>query len=310
MVVSEEQKNVCPLCGASSITPYFDTDARLCKCIACNVGFLDRSLWIEDLHTYYESNESYSGNSFDEERVSIMRRAAVDLLKIMSRFITVPVGKMLLDIGSNYGIFLDTAKQAGYQVSGVEMNKKLAEQAKERGLMVTQGAALDIDSTATYDVVTMIHVLEHISDVQTMLAKVHTALKRGAHFFVEVQNIESSIAKKHKESWKYVSLEHLYYFTPPTLKKLLEDAGFTVISIIPRNHYLETFSITYLLQYLFPTKQKRDRFFKKGEISNDPVKSTPKQHPFFKRLLRSVLIFLIRILRRQDLMLIVAQKTK
>ena len=68
------------------------------------------------------------------------------------------VGSML-DVGCSSGALMKLAKEAGWQVAGVEPNKasrKLAEQ-----LGIVYSALADVDKT--FDLVSAIHVLEHVS---------------------------------------------------------------------------------------------------------------------------------------------------
>jgi 2-polyprenyl-3-methyl-5-hydroxy-6-metoxy-1,4-benzoquinol methylase len=300
----------CPLCGSTNTKSYFGSDDRLQKCTVCDVGFLDPALWITELDSYYETNPAYAQNGLDTRKVEVMRHGADALLTIMNKYVRAGSDKKLLDVGSNYGVFLEEAQKRGYVVEGIEMNTSLVREAQSRSLPVSHGGAMDISNTKQHDVITLIHVLEHIPEVREVVRKIHGALADDGFFFVEVHNIDSYIARKHKESWKYVSLEHLYYFTPRTLTKLLQDEGFSVVDVITRNHYLETFSIKYLFQHLFATPFHSDRFFKKGDMPIPPAVEMPQEKDGIRSRIRSVLIFLITLFSREDLMLLVAQKRR
>ncbi len=298
----------CPLCDSTQNESFYGDDNRILRCSHCNLGFLNPDLWIRNLDAYYEQNPAYAENSLDQDKIQLMKAAAKDLVVIMNRFVASVSGNKLLDIGSNYGIFLEHANSCGYLTKGLELNKTLVEKSQKRGLNVTCGGALDITDRDSYDTITMIHVLEHVSDVRSALEKMHIALKKNGLLFLEVHNADSYISKKHKSSWKYVSLEHLYYFTPKTLTDLLREQGFDILHVQSRNHYLESFSIKYLFQYIWATEQHRDRFFKKN-IDLKTKKEYFKQNvSFVRKVIRRVLICIIKMLKREDLMLIVAKK--
>jgi SAM-dependent methyltransferase len=140
-----------------------------------------------------------------------------------------PPGR-LLDVGSGKGAFLAAARDAGWDVLGVEFAAEAAEAARATfGIDVIVGDFLAIRPLGTFDVVTMWHVLEHVRDPMGALVHAADSLKPDGRLVVSVPNIESLQARLGGEDWFHLDLpRHLFHFTPRSLATLVEGAGFRV----------------------------------------------------------------------------------
>ena len=56
-------------------------------------------------------------------------------------------------------------------------------------------------------------------------------LETNGCLILQVPQIDSFIAKRQKENWQAVGLDHVNYFSKKTITKLLEDKGFTLVKI-------------------------------------------------------------------------------
>jgi SAM-dependent methyltransferase len=82
-------------------------------------------------------------------------------------------GKRLLDVGSGLGFFLRTAAEAGFQVSGIEPDANVVEKARQGGFEVRHGYFPDcLASTERFDVIVFNDVLEHVVDLDAVMASV------------------------------------------------------------------------------------------------------------------------------------------
>jgi hypothetical protein len=145
----------------------------------------------------------------------------------------------LLDIGTGDGEFLDVARAAGYDVVGTEPSATGAGLASARGHDVRTGTLEEIDfGDRRFDLVTVWHVLEHVSRPGNFLLRAHRLLRPGGLLFVAVPN-EEWILLPRRLRWyssrhplpRLVTGEeiHLTHFQPPTLKGALCRAGFEPI---------------------------------------------------------------------------------
>ena len=99
----------------------------------------------------------------------------------------------------------------------------------------------------SFDAITLWDVLEHMADPIAVLKKAARLLRPGGILALNVPNIESLIAKLMGSRWPLLLTEHLYYFSPSSLRLLLERSGFSVAGFHLHPVY---FSVGYLLHRL------------------------------------------------------------
>ena len=86
-----------------------------------------------------------------------------------------PTGR-LLDIGAGAGILVDAANRAGYRAEGVEPSDWMVRRAAEHGVTVHRGVLPMPGISGPYDVVTLVDVIEHVSDPADLLAQARAVL--------------------------------------------------------------------------------------------------------------------------------------
>jgi SAM-dependent methyltransferase len=91
---------------------------------------------------------------------------------------------------------------------------------------------------ATFDVVTMWDVIEHLTDPRGTLEQAYRLLKPGGLMVVHTIDIESLFARLMGTHWPWLMEMHIYYFSRRTLRKMLEQCGFQVLSDRPQGRYL------------------------------------------------------------------------
>lgn len=149
----------------------------------------------------------------------------------------------LLDVGCSNGYFLAVARQKGWQVYGVEVCKELVRHInKYLNLNISIGTLEETKfSSDFFDVVYLNHLLEHLRDPMAFLVEVHKLLKDDGLLFIGVPNANDSLNSLNRIlSWLKLRRVwtgdlcppmHLYAFTPHTLTKMLEKAGFRILSL-------------------------------------------------------------------------------
>jgi SAM-dependent methyltransferase len=73
-----------------------------------------------------------------------------------------------------------------------------------------------------FDVVTLWDVLEHVSSPTRALKVVHRWLKPGGWLFMNLPNSDSLAARVMGSRWVLLLREHLWYFSPTTVQRMLE----------------------------------------------------------------------------------------
>ena len=84
--------------------------------------------------------------------------------------------------------------------------------------------------SAPFDTITCWHVLEHVQHPMALAKWAHANLKPGGIFQVTVPNLASWQARMFDKDWLHLDVpRHRYHFSPDTLAKLLDDAGFEIV---------------------------------------------------------------------------------
>jgi 2-polyprenyl-3-methyl-5-hydroxy-6-metoxy-1,4-benzoquinol methylase len=141
-----------------------------------------------------------------------------------------PPGNRLLEIGVGSGSFLNFMKDKGFDVTGCDLSRTICEHVNEKfGISIYNGFVADSPSNVQYDLVVMNHVLEHVNEPIKLLNDLRIRMKADSLLQVAVPNVASWEAKL--PGWTSYEPYHLIYFTPETLQRTLEKAGFRVISL-------------------------------------------------------------------------------
>ena len=99
-----------------------------------------------------------------------------------------------------------------------------------------------------------------------VLKKAYKELKPGGIAFAVVHDVECLVARLSGERFPPYNLYHHYFFSKKTLRKLLEAAGFQVITVEPT---LNCYSLGFFLEKAprFPGKQFVSRLLEKTRLA-------------------------------------------
>lgn len=136
----------------------------------------------------------------------------------------------MLDIGSGKGHFLAAAREAGWDVTGIDLSAEAASYTRHRyGIDVTVGDIAELDLGDRFDVVTLWHVLEHLPRPGEQLERCHSLLRSGGRLVVSVPNGASLQARLSRAHWLHLDVpRHIFHFDGRSLAMLLAKHGFEV----------------------------------------------------------------------------------
>jgi len=187
-----------------------------------------------ELQGYYESSSYISHSDIAKGFMdSLYHGVKKYTLALKLRLITSLHGGSgtLLDIGTGTGDFLKLAKENNWNVRGVEPNIKAAAIAKQKGIDAL--VSMDDLKGEVFDVVTLWHVLEHLSDLENMIQKIENFVKPGGLLIVAVPNFRSYDAKYYKNYWAaYDVPRHLWHFSKKSIG-IIFSSKMKIIKIKP-----------------------------------------------------------------------------
>ncbi len=138
-------------------------------------------------------------------------------------------GKQFCDIGCGGGYLLGILARAGYSAVGVEPDPTARNVATERGLRVLEGTAEKLPeeiSSQRFDVVFMLHALEHCIDPRKAIRNALSLLSPGGVLVVETPNNAALGMKSAGPAWQWLDVpRHQNFFTPESLRKICTDVG-------------------------------------------------------------------------------------
>ena len=154
-------------------------------------------------------------------------------------------GGRVLDVGCGNGGFLVFMRELGWSVEGIDPDREAVARACEAGANARVGTADQLGAEdAAYDAITLHHVIEHIHDPATALARVRARLKPGGTLWIAAPNANSPGHEMFGTNW--VALDaprHLVLFSEAGLRGLLGSCGFKRV----RNERPGTTSAAFIL---------------------------------------------------------------
>ncbi len=276
-------------------------------CNKCGLIFTDPRHDTNGLYDNYY-NETAGRFGLGIERVIRIFR----FFRAFKIFTIAPHARHILDIGSGRGLMLYYLKKYyNYQKAiGVQISKNAAEFSRNKlGLEIYDKDLLElsIDNTR-FDIITMWHVLEHLSCPEKYIDKVWHMLGDKGTLVIEVPNFNSWSRPLTKKHWLGLDPDHhLNFFTPGSLSSLLQKHNFNVINIHTFSlEYSLFISIQSLVSLLTNSNHALFRFLQ------DPRLDSRIIFHIFLFVLLSPICFLINILlyfsKSGEVLLIVAEK--
>lgn len=231
----------CPVCKTDKFKKKFSKGGlTFVRCIECSLLYINPQPADEEISALY--NKDYYkpwGLDTDSSVVCDMKMASFNMkLEIVEKYKT--KGR-ILDIGCATGFFLESAKARGWDVYGLDISEYSAGIAGDkvgRDRVFNGSLAEAKYEDCFFDVVFMSDLIEHIKDVDSFMSDVRRILKKGGVAAIVTPNEASLSRKITGDFWPHFKMEHLLYFSPYTLKKVLEKSGFKVLSLSPASKYL------------------------------------------------------------------------
>lgn len=186
--------------------------------------------------------------SYDDDDYFVSRNRYVQQWEMFSRIFDLLMEKIvrfkpggrLLDVGAGVGTLVAAAHARGYTACGVELSPWAARFASEdKGLDIFTGLLESAGfPNQGFDVVTINHVLEHLENPQATLQEIGRILAPDGLLVIGVPNIGSIMAGLKGARWASLRPdEHIWHFTPATLRRLVQQSGFEELYFESRDNH-------------------------------------------------------------------------
>lgn len=233
-------ENTCTICN--SALDFGPMIRNICRdgraydvffCEACKVGVT------VPMPSREELSRLYSSGSYRADGGKRFNRL-IELLIYISRLLRkrrirkyIEKGR-ILDIGCGRGLFLHIMRKGGWEVAGLEFDRESALNAREAyGIPVSGGELKDSGfPDGHFDVITMSHVLEHLTSPQAMIAECRRLLRKGGLLICAVPDISSPQASAGKGVWFHLDVPyHTHHFSEAGLLSLLRRNSFGPVRV-------------------------------------------------------------------------------
>lgn len=235
----ETLNRVCSICKANDFNEVFHQkyesiaafegagySQTIVICNNCGFVYSNPAPAPGELLRYYKAFSNYEkpqrGGRESEQALNKWNRT----YDLISRNFPVGYNGNVLEIGCSTATGLSIFKSKGWNVLGVDPSEIAANIARklydievisgmfERNTVVDRGE---------FDVIILSHVLEHLLSPELMIDELKNILSKRGLVYIEVPNLLRPFVPM-----GYFTFEHLNYFTPTTLKSLMNTKGFTI----------------------------------------------------------------------------------
>lgn len=225
----------CPLCetpGILSFTGEAEPHGVL-VCAACGFG-----------RTVPQPPDAILESLYRGEYTSVDARKFGGPIEAVRRFFVRALARRIarrcgthgrvLDVGCGDGKLLVALEALGFAGTGVELNERVDERLPPgSGIRIHVGPLTDAAlPAASFRVVVLRHVLEHLRDPVATLREIRRVIEPGGTLVIAVPNLASWQARLGRDRWFHLDLpRHLFHFTPASLTLALERAGFAITRV-------------------------------------------------------------------------------
>jgi 2-polyprenyl-3-methyl-5-hydroxy-6-metoxy-1,4-benzoquinol methylase len=226
--------NHCPACGNESVKSIkTKLSHQLYCCNACEFYFCYPLPAVNSASANVNSvltEESFTKATIDSW---ILRKDIfVTVAQKRHNFFTGKLGKQqysVLEIGCGIAGLGDEFQRLGINYTGIDIDNRMVECAKNRGLNISQEDLFNLPLDRKFDVITFSQVLEHIKDPSGFIERVQMLLAPNGIVVCDVPNhnslagVISKIISRNTNRFGGIDLpHHAFSYTAKSLRKLFD----------------------------------------------------------------------------------------
>lgn len=255
----------CPVCGAAKrqVAHRFPRSAYH-RCSQCGLVYLSPRLeenCMLDLYraeSYFAGEQSLGYETYEQDE-AVYRRTFERRLRAMEPFVS--PGR-LLDIGCGTGLFLDVARQAGWDAFGLDASNYAVSQGPTNlADRITTGTLENTDYAAeSFDAITMFDFFEHVYQPAAFAERVARILSPSGVAIVATPDYDSWMRRAlGRRTVSFKIPEHVTYYTRKTLARAVQE-NFEIIHVEAIGQYCTTDFVERRLANIAPALGSAFRF--------------------------------------------------
>jgi SAM-dependent methyltransferase len=215
----------------------------------------------------------YAGSHFDYgNEVPMLQRTYAKYLRRLRRYRSEL--DSLLEIGAGNGFFLEVALAEGFTtVNGIEPSAEAIAAARPdvRPTLVRDILRPGLFPPESFDAVCAFQVLDHVPEPLAFLRECHAMLKPRGLVLLFMHNVAAISARIMKSRSPIIDIEHTYLYSPSTITRLLQRAGFRVEQTGAATNVLTTAHLLHLLPAPGPLKKAAHAFARATRLAGIPL---------------------------------------
>lgn len=258
-----QQSTACPICNHTTHFSFSGRDLMFNhherydynQCTNCELIFQTPLPSVERISGFYPTDYGVYDEQSRLKKISLFRAAMlkrsfgyshltsnfiIDVIAPLINIFKNPVFEIpfvkngaLLDIGCGNGRFLHGMQQLGWQTKGVEFNACAIAVCKKSNLDVFHGDLFSAKlADASFDVVNLSHVIEHVPDPKALFIEVARLLKRNGLFVIKTPNSEALGRVLFDTNWYANDVpRHLFLFSQKNLLEMGKASNLEMVSM-------------------------------------------------------------------------------
>ena len=277
----------CPWCESKKshlhlqLKDYFLTQEpfEIVECDDCHLLYTTPRPTADEIGRYYQSENYYS---HQENKKGFVPRLyeAIKRVNIKHKFeiategMNSDCGRRILEIGCGVGDFLHYAEQKGWECYGAEPSDDAVKILRTKSnAEIVKPEQIEAFHDASFDLICMWHVLEHVDDLKWQIAQLGRLVKPNGKIVIALPNYQSYDAQFYKEKWAaYDVPRHLNHFSEEYMRNKLNDNK--LVYIKSEKLIWDSYYISYLSEQYCHHKMALLRGAWHGFVSNQKARKS------------------------------------
>lgn len=221
----------CDLCDRGDFEIISRTDRHnealdTCVCKRCGLVVHARIPTDAELAEFYahQYRQDYHGETTPSARRVVRAwRNGERIYRQLADY--VKPGDRVFEVGAGIGCNVKVFQEQGCLSSGIEPGEGFWQFSREKlRANIARCDLMQIAPEPRYELVLLVHVIEHLASPTQALTRIRKLLHPGARLYVECPNLAAPFARRSR----LFHFAHIHNFTPKTLTMLAEKCGYEV----------------------------------------------------------------------------------